>query len=62
MTLLSVKLCMLFTINSVSDALDVFVDILKSNVEGKVTEEFLLKAENIGKVYVCIDEMISDVS
>lgn len=45
-----------------SEVLDTLLEIMKTNFEGKVSEEQLMKTESIGKLCVCIDEMISDVS
>lgn len=46
----------------VSEVLEALLDIMKTNFEGKVCEEQLLKTDHIGKLLICIDEMISDVS
>lgn len=42
--------------------LDLLVEILRTNLDGKVVDEAaLMKVESVGKIYICIDEMISDV-
>lgn len=46
----------------VSEVLNLIIEIMKSNFEAIVSEAQLLVAGNIGKICVCIDEAISDVS
>ena len=50
-----------FLLDAESEALDVLLDIMKTNFDGPVCEEQAMKVENVGKMCVCIDEMITDV-